>query len=254
MSSFVETCIADPPTSAGWVPLPWDTEQFGFPAARLELDVAPDHLQSVLQECRRAGIRHVTARPDATDRGTIRALENHGFELLDAIQTFECKIEEHLQTTPETTITVRPFRAADLDQVRAIARTAFVYDRFHADEALAPGVADRIHVAWIDNCCRGIMADVVWVAQDAGKILGFVTCKVARTTRSGDIGLVATHEDARRRGVARDLTARALNWFRQERALSVRVGTQITNIPAARLYQSLGFAPFAVSFTFRRLL
>lgn len=252
MSAFVETCITDPPASAAWVPLPWDSEQFGFPAARLKR-VNPDQLSSVLEECRRAGVRHLIARPDATSRPTIRTLEKHGFELLDAIQTFELNPGEYVQSTADT-VSVRPFRTVDREQVIAIARRAFVYDRFHADDALAPGVADHIHEVWVDNCCRGSMADVVWIVEHASEVRGFLTCKLDRTTRIGTIGLVATHPDARRQGIARALTLQALRWFNREGALSVRVGTQLTNLPASRLYQSLGFGPIAVSFTFRRLL
>lgn len=257
MSAFAETYRAKtsiPVTSgdASWFPLPWDSEQFGFPAARLEPGVDANRLPSVLEECRRAGVRHLTARLDAGDLGTILALEALGFQLLDVIQTFALNIESG--SWPDAVGLVRPFCDVDRAQVVAIARGAFIYDRFHADDALAPGVADHVHESWIDNCCRGEMADVVWIAEEDEGVRGFITCKLDAERRIGTIGLVATDNVARRRGVGRALTAQALRWFHEEGASSVRVGTQLANNPAARLYRSFGFRPLSVALTFRRLL
>ena len=253
MSVFVETYTAEISATAGWLPLPWDSEQFGFPAARLESGVDAARLPFILEECRRAGIRHLIARVDASDLSTIHALEGEGFQLLDGIQTFERDFDGDQWPEPAGLV-VHRFRPSHRAQVVAIARRAFVYDRFHADASLAPGVADHVHETWIDNCCRGRMADVVWIAEDADVVRGFVTCKLDPARRTGVIGLVATDTVARRRGVARALTAQALHWFHQAGAMRVEVGTQLTNFPAARLYQSFGFAPVSVSLTFRRLL
>jgi len=253
MSAYAETYIADTQSLACWCPLAWDSELFGFPAARLNDRVDADGLPSVLAECRRAGIRHLVARRDARDLATIHALEAEGFRFLDGIQTFALNMGGS-QWPESTGLAVRSFRAIDRPEVVAIARSSFVDDRFHADVALPPGVADRVHEAWIDNCCRGRMADVVWIAEDADAVRGFITCKLDSERRIGTIGLVATDIVARRRGVARALTAQALRWFHQEGAMSVQVGTQLTNLAAARLYQSFGFRPVSVSLTFRRLL
>lgn len=252
MSAFVETYIAETSAPAGWSFLAWDSEQFGFPAARVAPGVDAKSLPRVVEECRSAGVRHLTARPDAGDLATIHALEAQGFQFLDGIQTFAFDIGS--DSWPESAGLLRPFRDADRAQVIAIARGAFFYDRFHADDALAPGVADRIHEAWIDNCCSGRMADGVWIAEEAGVVLGFVTCKLDCERRTGTIGLVATDIIARRRGVGRHLTAQALHWFHRQGAASVKVGTQLTNLPAARLYQSLGFRSVSVSLMFRRML
>lgn len=256
MSAFAEIYTAETSATGSWLALPWDSERFGFSAARLEPRVDPRRLPHVLDECRRAGVRHLTARPDAGDLVTIRALEAHGFQFLDGIQTFALHVESGPipELMPDTAFTVRPFHPTHRAQVVEIARGAFIYDRFHADDALPPGVADQVHEDWIGNCCSGEMADIVWIAADADTVLGFITCKLDRERRTGTIGLVATDVIARRRGVGRALTAQALHWFHQQRATSVQVGTQLANIPAARLYQSFGFGPVSVSLTFRRLL
>lgn len=248
---------------ACWRPLAWDTEQFGFPAGRLDFCVAAGEyaaareakqalLDHVLDECKAEEIRHLIARTDAGDLSTIHALESSGFELVDGIQKFER--EAGACEREACGFEVRLLRPEDRAQVLAIARTSYIYDRFHKDAALTREIADRVNEAWLENACSGAIADAVLVAEDAGSILGFVTCKMDGESRVGVIDMVATALAARRRGVAGAITAAALDWFAGVGAVKVEVGTQLTNIPAARLYQGFGFQPVAVSLTFRRVL
>jgi GNAT superfamily N-acetyltransferase len=261
---ILNTSASETGAAIGWVPLPWDSEQFGFAAARLEIapgafgEGADTHgfergVDEALLSCRSAGIRHLTARVDIAELGAIHALQTAGFELLDGIQTMERPVGEDGMGS-DVRVRVRRARPGDEDEVLAIAESAFVHDRFHADASLAPGVADRVHRAWARNCCRGSEADVVLVADGAGTIAGFVTCKLASGSNNGVIGLVATRAGARRTGAGRAMTMRALEWFRDRGAVRATVGTQLANIAAARLYQSCGFRTQAVSLTFRRVL
>ena len=204
MSAFAETYIV----SKTWRRLDWDSARFGFPAARIESGWERESLPSIVDECRRAGIRHLTARCAAGDLTAVHALEAERFQLLDGIQTFSLELAGTERWALER-VTVREFREADREHVLAIARAAFVYDRFHVDPALEAGVADRVNEDWVDNCCRGVMADAVFVAEEPDVIQGFVTCKMDASRRTGVIGMVATSGSARRRGVARAITEEA---------------------------------------------
>jgi dTDP-4-amino-4,6-dideoxy-D-galactose acyltransferase len=246
-----------------WERLDWDSEQFGFAAARLHVpgatgasDCAMEatQLETVLDECRAAGIRHLIARVDARHMSMIHTLENAGFELLDGIQTFALELDNPLILICLDGLSVRPLCWFDRPQVLTIAKTAYSYDRFHVDSALSQETADRINATWVDNCCRGQMADVVFVAEENHEVLGFVTCKINPKTHVGVIGMVATHASARRRGVARAITSACINWFHENGAFRIEVGTQLANLPATRLYQTMGFRSIAVSLTFRKLL
>jgi ribosomal protein S18 acetylase RimI-like enzyme len=251
--------------SARWQSLPWDSEQFGFPAARLDgLSVEGDYplarqrcgrlLQAVLAECRLAGIRHLVARVDAGDLAVIHALEGAGFETIDGLQTLALSLADWTPPVAPNGIAVRKFRGADLPSLLEIARTAFLYDRFHADAALAPGVADALHLAWVRNCCSGQAADAVLVGALDGEVLGFITCQDHSPAAAGRIVLVATAARARGRGLARAMTAGALRWFRGRGVGRVEVGTQLRNVAAARLYEGCGFRLVGVSLTLRKVL
>jgi ribosomal protein S18 acetylase RimI-like enzyme len=254
--------VETPAGVATWRNLEWDTEQFGIPAARLDLLEARGPyaeslaekqrlLASVLDQCGKAGIRHLAARVDTGDFTTIHALENARFELIDGIQTFLLPLDGHRATKPPGT---RLFEPKDLPEVLEIGRTAFIFDRFHADPALSPAIADRVNENWTRNCCLGIAADAVVVAEEEERVAGYVTCRADHPARRGIIILVATAEYARGRGVARRASSAALDWFASQGMESVEVGTQLRNIPAARLYESLGFRLARTSLTFRRML
>jgi RimJ/RimL family protein N-acetyltransferase len=254
--------IETPFGTAAWRALDWDTEQFGIPAARLDLletsgsyTDARAHkrelLTAVLAECREGGIRHLSARVDTGDLATIPALEEAGFELIDGIQTFLLRIKGNPMPAPSGT---RLFEPKDLPEILEIGRTAFFFDRFHADPALPAVVADRVNEAWTRNCCLGIAADAVVVAEEEGRVASYVTCQADSQARNGIIVLVATAVWARGRGAARRASGAALHWFAERGIETVEVGTQLRNIPAARLYESLGFRLTRTSLTFRKVL
>ena len=254
--------IETPFGTAAWRALDWDTEQFGIPAARLDLletsgsyTDARAHkrelLTAVLAECREGGIRHLSARVDTGDVAAIPALEEAGFELIDGIQTFLLRIKGNPMPAPSGT---RLFEPGDLPEILEIGRTAFFFDRFHADPALPAVVADRVNETWTRNCCLGIAADAVVVALEEGRVASYVTCQADRQARNGIIVLVATAVWARGRGAARRASGAALHWFAERGIETVEVGTQLRNIPAARLYESLGFRLTRTSLTFRKVL
>jgi len=246
-----------------WRPLQWDSEQFGFRAARVELPAATGDytaararaaglVETALAECRAQGIRHVTARADAGELASIHALEAAGFETIDGIQTFALALAGRSQCPPLPGLAVRLFEPAELEQVLAIARSSYMYDRFHADAALPAGVADALHETWLRNSCNGTAADAVIVAARGPTVAGYVTCKLEAIR--GVIVLVATAGGARRSGVARAATEGALAWFRGRGVETVEVGTQLRNIPAARLYEGCGFRLVGVTMTLRKVL
>lgn len=210
-----------------------------------------DLLASVLHQCREAGIHHLSARVDTGDFTTIHALEKAGFELIDGIQTFLQPLNGNLGPALPGT---RMFEPRDLPEILEIGRTAFIFDRFHADPALSPVIADRVNECWTRNCCLGTAADAVVVAETNGRIASYVTCQVARQAKRGSIILVATAEWARGKGAARRASSAALHWFASHGIETVEVGTQLRNIPAARLYESLGFRLTRTSLTFRKIL
>lgn len=248
--------------------LPWDTEQLGLNAARIDTCLAVGEyteqvrikanlLTQALDSSGRCGVQYLSARLDAADFSGIHTLELAGFVVIDGLLTFtlDCPAE------PATGLDfdIRMAVPEDADRTAELAGRAYQYDRFHADPAVTAARADALYATWLRRSCLGQAADAVLVAEDREGLVGYVTCKLQQDTRIylgelvGTIVLVATAARARRRGVGRAMTLAAVDWFRGQGASLVDVGTQLSNIPAARLYESCGFRLAGSSISLRKL-
>ncbi|HEY2012268.1 MAG TPA: GNAT family N-acetyltransferase [Bryobacteraceae bacterium] len=196
------------------------------------------------------GVRHLVSRVAIEQLSAIHALSDLGFELIDGIQTYSRPIEGNEPIAADT----RLFDAGDLDSVLEIARSSFVHDRFHCDSSLSEQVADRVNETWTRNCCLGRAADAVVIAEVESRPASYVACRVDPKNQLGTIILVATALWARGQGAAARATRGALHWFAAQDIRLVEVGTQLKNIPAARLYEGCGFRLSGVSLTFRKLI
>lgn len=251
--------------------LPWDSEQLGMRAARVDYLVAEGSyqeqrhvketlLQQVLTEAHRRGVWHLSVRIDASDLSSLHVLEEAGFITVDSVLTFALDLAAHRSVERPQDFQLRLATADDAEQVAALARTAFIYDRFHADPFISPESAGELHATWLHNSCTGIAADAVVLAEDETGLLGFVTCLLQRDTGQrlgqmvGSVMMAASAERARGRGVAYAAVMVALDWFREQGCEIVDMGTQVRNIPCARLFQKCGFRLVGSSISLRRLL
>lgn len=251
--------------------LPWDSEQLGMGTARIDYLIAEGSyneqrliketlLEHALVEIHERGVWYLGIRVDASDLSSLHVLEEVGFITVDSLLTFALDLTTHRPAAPARGFTIRMATAADADQAAALARTAYLYDRFHSDPFINSALADELHATWMHNSCVGEAADAVLLAEDEDGLLGFVSCSLQRDTAPllgqtvGTIVLVAVAERARGRGVGYSTTLAALEWFREQGCEIVEVGTQLRNIPASRLYQKCGFGLVSSSISLRRLI
>ena len=113
--------------------------------------------------------------------------------------------------------------AADLDEVMAIERASFLYpwsSRFFLQELQV-------------QCARSILA------EHDGRIVGYILFWLL--PGAIDIHNVAVHAGFRRQGIARLLLARVISEARERCLDRVTLEVRRSNIPAQRLYESLGF-------------
>jgi mycothiol synthase len=82
--------------------------------------------------------------------------------------------------------------------------------------------------------------DVVAVAPDGG-IAAFVNCWIDPVNRTGELGSVGTVPAYRRRGLMRAVLLEGLRRMQARGMERACVSTGVSNIPAQRLYESIGF-------------
>jgi ribosomal protein S18 acetylase RimI-like enzyme len=252
-------------------PLPWDSRVLRLQAGRLELIVtggyssahgaAAELCRLAANGARQCGIEHVSSRVDAADEACIHALEDAGFLQVDALMTFAAEPEVLIASAPpsspcETTLAL----AAETTALCEIAAASFTQGRFHADPSIPAERAADVYRTWTAACCDGSAADDVIVARHGAEIAGFVACRVVHDTAAhlgqaaGTIPLIASNVAYRRCGVAAALIAAAARWFHGRGTSPVEVGTQLSNVAAARLYERAGFRMSAGSLSFRKMI
>lgn len=166
----------------------------------------------------------------------VRALTRHGFVVVDTNLTFELRGEPDPIPLPRD-YAVGELRDGESEGVLAIAGSAFRYSRFHLDPNISDETAHRIKREWVRNYVVGKRGDVLLVARDATRPIGFLAALVANGTAVIDLIAVAT--DAAGKGAGAALTAAFVQRYTNMPRI---VGTQIANLPSIRLYTKLGFA------------
>ncbi|MGH7003310.1 MAG: GNAT family N-acetyltransferase [Alphaproteobacteria bacterium] len=197
-------------------------------------DVLPILAAGALDVLGTGGCQLVTCRRAEGERDVLAALQAGGFRVIECLLTLARPLtEDPTQAGADVALAGE----ADAEGCAAVGRSAFRYDRFHADPAIDNSAADALKALWARNAVRG-RADAVFITKDKGAVTGFNACLRRGDTAVIDlIGVAPGHQG---KGLGRALTAAALAHYRGK-AARMTVGTQSCNVTSLGLYQSMGF-------------
>lgn len=134
--------------------------------------------------------------------------------------------------------------------VKQIAFDSFRFSRFHLDPNIDLTTANQIKAEWVGNCLTGERRSRVWIARKGSEIAGFLTAvEIDQDSQfsTAVLDLIAVSESFHGMGIGRGLSQAFIDAYHKQ-AQTLRVGTQVANIPALRLYESLGFRSAASSY------
>src|SRR5229473_1170787 len=108
--------------------LPWDSEQLGVKAARIDYLVAEGSYQEerrikeallhrLLAQVEACGVGHLSIRIDASDYSSLHALEAAGFHTIDTLLTFAIDLSKQKPLEPDHDFKIRLAGASDAEQV-----------------------------------------------------------------------------------------------------------------------------------------
>lgn len=221
-------------------PLTWESDFFHCHTARLDLD-GPTPLAEALQQ----PYALLQVKVPATRTGVIDVLSQHGFHLAEG----EADLSINIKRTERQT-GVRIAREAQIPELRAAAAQAFSQSRFRAPwfDAADSG---RFYAQWIENAVRGTFDNQCLIACDEqGALQGYVSMReVAGDVR---IGLLGVLPQAQGKGVGQRLLLAAADWGRVRQLERLRVGTQLSNLTAMRLYLRSGARLESTAYWFYR--
>jgi len=220
-----------------------DSARFGVPIARSYAASVVD-VSGIAEEARASGVAMVIVRSPANDLAVAQALETAGARLCDTLVHYARALDRPI---PEQPRPVRPAGPDDTAEITAIAESAFAgyQGHYHADPRLDRAAADAGYVDW----ARRSMADGdVLVIEDGGAIAGFLSME--RRETETEIVLNGIRPDAQGRGLYPALVIGALRQAAQLHAPRCVVSTQVSNMPAQKVWIRLGFEPTHAVHTF----
>jgi dTDP-4-amino-4,6-dideoxy-D-galactose acyltransferase len=228
--------------------LPWDSEFFGMPIARLHLDrVDRNDMRKAVDHADADGIRCLCLLAPARDTAQITEAEALGFRLYDV----RVELERELSGRESAPPGIRPAREADYAAIEQIARSRFRDTRFFNDPHFPRERSADIYAAWLERA---------WATAPRRRVLvtdakdGFVVVELDQGRGTGAIELIAVDEGATRRRAGSALVAAANATCAAAGLRQVRVVTQGANIAAQRLYQVNGYLSAATSLWLHRWL
>lgn len=214
--------------------LPWDTDFFGFPIARLtDATLNPNSWESAQTDCQSQGVKCLYLLADSNDLETVLTAEKNSFHFADTRLTYDCDII----TTPWPD-GIRPATAEDIEQLVPLARESHKDSRFFFDPGFTIERCQDFYEAWLRNSFGGF-ADCTLVAEFEGRAVAYLT--LHKRNDHGQIGIIAVSEEARGQGVGRRLMQAAHAQYSQWNLSHAKVVTQLRNLAAQRLYQAHGY-------------
>ena len=164
-------------------------------------------------------------------------LDQAGFRKVEVLVTLACPVQKR-----EMPMGVSLSERSEEDALACskIGRSAFRYDRFHADPRIDDAAADALKATWVANSVRG-RADSILLYRDADhRIAGFNACLYDENSRSAIIDLIGIGIGSQRKGIGtRLIDGMHAHYF--GRAEEIRLGTQLANEASIAFYRRNGF-------------
>lgn len=125
----------------------------------------------------------------------------------------------------------------DLEEIKAIASNAFIFDRFNQDPNINKDIASKIKIEWVSNYFKGERGDNCFVIRSKENIIkGFlITIKDINKVR---IDLIAVNKAFRNQGIGKELIKSMFYFYENKNFI---VETQLINLPSLSLYETMGF-------------
>lgn len=234
--------------STRWRALPWDTEFFGLPIGRIELDGAePADLAEAEAEARAAGIRCLYGYLDPVDHRAGYWVQDLGYRLVETSALFDAApgIDVAL---PAGEAVVRPGDEGDLPALEGAVDRLAPWSRYAVDDRFGLDAARRMNRAWLERAAGRASEDhVLLVAETAGVVTGFLSLS---RDPSPMIDTMAT--TAPGSGTMGALVAAGRTWAGPP---GLRAGwVAARNVASYRFLESCGFRVAEVRYVFHRWL
>ena len=140
---------------------------------------------------------------------------------------------------------IRLYQSGDLDELKRMTVEGFEGIAIDQNVERALGIVGEHDWRW--RKARHVDEDIeanpsgVFVAEENGRVLGYISTRIEREAGTGRIPNLAVAKAARGRGIGRQLIGHALDYFRREGMAFAMIETMVNNPVGQHLYPSCGF-------------
>lgn len=244
--------------------LEWDTAHFGISMASMEVKLRKE-IESYKNICKDInksiilakdnGIQHITLMIDPSLNKVIHSCEANGFKLMDTRVQYIFDYNKAVIKKVSDKCKLRAATKEDKEAVINIAKESFTNysSRFKTDENIDNKKADEMYLIWVENSFNGY-ADIIYVAEDHGKIVGFATFKEfveddETGHRIGEIVLTAVAPEARGKGIYTSMINYGVKLGKGKMDYLL-MKTQIDNFGSRKTWESANFKSYKNQYIF----
>lgn len=145
---------------------------------------------------------------------------------------------------------IRPYCPADLEKLKEITGICFAGVSIDANIEAQFGPIGGRDWRWrklrhIDQDVEGARAQGVFVWEEEGQVLGYITTRIDAESRIGWIPNLAVRPQHQGRGLGRKLMEHALDYLHRQGMEAVKIETLAQNAIGSLFYPSMGFREVA---------
>lgn len=213
--------------------LPWDSEFFGFPVARI---VGQEITIKDLEELYRSSNYKLIYF--FTTNTLPNALLEHDFftvKLVDSKVPIRKTLNKNAKLHPKISI----YKSLEVkEEFIALAQRAGTYSRFRKDDLIPNAKFQELYRIWITKSIQGSMADIILVYKDNTKIVGFTS--INTKSKEPHVVLLAVAPEYEGKGVSFALMSAIENVLISKGFNAIWSETQGDNHKALSIYRRHG--------------
>lgn len=218
------------------MPLPFDSELFGYKVGKISLPEGSVHL-----ECDNKGYELIylfacsQERPEALGEPVSIRVEWEK-ELIDNINPIDLPA---LISNPAISLEKLGSKVDEKDKfaLERLVLTCGTYSRFNVDPYFTNQEYQKLYLTWWSNVLKG--KHTVLLAKRAKEILGMITLRFGK--KKAHVDLFAIMPEEQGQGLGKLLLHSAMQLARQHGMETMALSTQRDNKNAMKLYRNLGF-------------
>lgn len=265
--------------------LQWDTAHFGFPCYKINYFFSDEALPKEDTFLKRAMLRTfkekvferdarlIVGRVAASDWGSLWALEDAGFNLVDTLVVLAKNIVDKPLTIQEAlpfpTKVIKGCPATLLPKLESILKDALPSSRFVIDFRFPPGSGERVYLQWLEKVCqksvqpgktylpvhseeghKGEGEEPLILQKSKDEVVGFITYKAQQALEVGSIELIVVSPTYRGMQVGDYLIRLVENELQGKGISTLEVTTYLYNYSALNAYVRSSFEVVSSIYTF----